>query len=156
MKHLTILLLFFTLAIGLSAQTRVMTANDSIQQELKLRLKSAKDQVRLSRTQLKTDEREVTRLTRELERVRRQAQKDKLAARKAKMKGKEYTPKTVKVQMEKEPKARTEKEAKVVVAKETKVHTSNSWQKNSQPYFSRIWTQWCIKPQKMRSKFSKK
>ena len=64
MKHLTMLFLCLTLTLGVSAQTRVMTANDSIQQELKLRLKSAKDQVRLSRTQLKTDEREVTRLTR--------------------------------------------------------------------------------------------
>ena len=90
MKHLTILFLYMmlTLSIPTQAQTRVMTANDSIQQELKLRIRSAKDQVRLSRTQLRTDEKEVTRLTRELERARRQAQKDKLAARKAKAKGK--------------------------------------------------------------------
>lgn len=104
MKHLTILYfsLMFTLGMSIStqAQTRVMTANDSIQQALKDRIKTAKEKARASRTQLRTDEREVTRLTRELERARRQAQKEKLAARKAKVKGKAYTPKTVKVQME--------------------------------------------------------
>ena len=114
MKQLTILFLYMMLSFGMSiptqAQTRVMTANDSIQQELKLRLRSAKDQVRLSRTQLRTDEKEVNRLTRELERARRQAQKDKLAARKAKAKGKTYTPKTVKVQME--PKVKESKAPK--------------------------------------------
>ncbi|MBO4672999.1 MAG: hypothetical protein J5616_01430, partial [Bacteroidaceae bacterium] len=99
MKHIIFLFLCMTFAIHTMAQTRVMTPNDSIQQELKARIKDAKDKARVSRTQLKEDEREVNRLTRELERARRQAQKEKLAARKAKMKGKTYTPKTVQVKM---------------------------------------------------------
>ena len=105
-----ILSLLLILTIPTMAQTRVMTPNDSIQQELKARIKTAKDKARASRTQLKEDEREVNRLNRELERARRQAQKDKLAMRKAKQTGKTYTPKAVKVQMD-NPK--TVKDAKV-------------------------------------------
>ncbi len=56
MKHLTILYLslMFTLGMSIStqAQTRVMTANDSIQQALKDRIKTAKEKARASRTQL--------------------------------------------------------------------------------------------------------
>ena len=115
MKYLTNLFLSLVLVFGVSihtqAQTRVMTANDSIVQELKDRIKTAKEKTRASRTQWRADEREVNRLTRELERARRQTQKDKLAARRAKAKGKDYTPKVAKVQLDnpKAPKSTTPK-----------------------------------------------
>ena len=101
-----------------SVATRPMTANDSIQQELKTRIRAAKDKARASRSQLKEDEREVNRLTRELERARTQAQKEKLAARKAKAKGKTYTQKTVKVQMDNPKTVAAQRKATAAATKE--------------------------------------
>ena len=127
-----IILILFSLLLAFpcltKAQTRPLTHNDSVQLELKERIKTAKQKARASRTQLKEDEREVTRLTRELERARRQAQKDKLAARKAKLKGKEYASKPVKVQMENPKTVVAQRRAEAAAARAAKEAKAKSAQ----------------------------